>query len=637
MSDDDLFTDSPAPAGGLFTDEPAPTPKSLAGFGHNVVEDVKGTAKGLVDLGGGLMNHPVDTLEAIPKGFVNEGKRIGLGELLTGHPINAAEKFGNAAYDKPLSTLMDVAPVVGAAGKALGIGGAAAEGADAAANAAKAAEAASDLEKAAPAAAELPKPPVETPLQTPPNGPVEVPPAATSLKDLPVVQPGIKTGDPHALFAYNDEFGPGKTPRSLYNIFGDPGHPRLTQAGGYGSSVTKDILDKAGIPVVGRDPRSVGKWEPIEAVSSAPPGVAGEPKAAPEPPPASPKPSMFETGAQKAMDQGKEVKDYISRGYEGYAKKPGALADIADYIQEKSQAMAAQQIGITPNQARQLGRTPQEAHNAMRAIGQYALDKEIVSPTTGLSGMLDKNAALMKTAGKTLGDFRKEADTIAGQTLDPKEVVKEVRAALDKKYMRTVTNAEGEESGPRGAYGGQAGAYQRALQEVEDSATTHAGIADAATELNHAANKAAKNLQPETPFTDVANEVSRVNNERIKQLLGPEKALKYEQALREYGVNKKIANALKFKSSGEVKRFGPGSIVNNFTQKLMDEAGYRLGAKAANKLSTSILNKPGTASNLPSLFKEFIHQVEDVGHDVTGMAKGGMVPDDVRQYVSSRC
>lgn len=56
------------------------------------------------------------------KGLVEEGKRIGLGELLTGNPGEAVDKFGAALYDKPLTTALDVAPVVGAAGKALGFG-----------------------------------------------------------------------------------------------------------------------------------------------------------------------------------------------------------------------------------------------------------------------------------------------------------------------------------------------------------------------------------------------------------------------------------------------------------------------------------------------------------------------------------
>lgn len=620
-------------------------PSYMQDVGTNALKEIKaipGSIPTMAKQALGIADLPLDALKAIPEMIggkplaetsvaedikpVIEGNKQTLGTIA--HPI---ESFRKA----PINTAMTA---VGLLGGAKGVMGEIPE------TPIVSRETIPDVPKG-------PEGPPETPVEPPGKAPAEAPPAPAPLKDLPVVQPGAKTGEPHALFAYNDDFGPGRTTRSIYNMYGDPGNPRLTQAGGYGSSVTKDILDKAGIPITGREPRSIGKWEPIEAPPAAegagpgapptppppgmPPGGAGGPPEGPELPPGA-KPSIFETGAQNAIEQAKELKDYVSRGYEGYVKKPGALGDVADWIQEKSQMMAAQQIGVTPNQARQLGRTPLEAHNAMRAIGQYALDKDIVSPTTGLGGMLEKNNALQKSVGKTLGDYREMADKLAGE-IDPKAVAAEVRKALDDKYMRIVKNAEGEESAPRGAYGGQAGAYLKALQEVEDAEKSHSGIAEAATELNHAANKASKNMQPETPFTDVANEVSRINNERIKQLIGKENAAKYEQALREYGVNKKIANALKFKSSGEVKRFGPGSFTSNMTQKLMDEAGYRLGAKTANKLSTMVKNNPKIGGTLPSLFKEFIHQVEDVGHEVTGMSKGGVVPDDVKEYVSGRC
>lgn len=649
--DDDL--DPPKSLGGL-----AENALSNAGRVINPINIIKGLGstvkEGLYDIPKAVGESSIDLLKGVTKAATG-GELPSLEEVSKTPILEKTRQMVDPIAKDPLGYAyknpVDAAMLLAAPFTA-GLG---AEGAGEAAGAlakgvprgtiAEASEVAGGLKKGTPATPKaipeippelesIPGQPKASPV--PPKMAPEPPPAAGGL---PVMQPGSKTGEPHALFAYNDQYGPGGTTRSVYNIFGDPANPRLTQAGGYGSSVSKDILDQAGIPVIGREPRSVGKWEPIESAAAPKPpvGEAGGAKAAPEAPPAPAKPSIFESAAEQGLDHAKEIKDYISRGYEGFAKKPGAIANVADWVQEKSQMMAAQQIGVTPNQMRQMGRTPLEAHNAMRAIGQYAMDHDIVSGTTGLSGMLEKNNALVKSVGKTIGEFRKEADKIAGAPLDPKEVVKAIRKELDKKYMRTVTNAEGEESGPRGAYGGQAGAYQRALQEVEDAGTSHSGVAEAATELNHAANKAAKNMQPETPFTDVANEVSRINNDRVKALLGPEKALKYEQALREFGVNKKIQNALKFKSSGEVKRFGPGSFTSNMTQKAMDEMGYRVGARAANKLSTSILKNPKIAGNLPSLFKEFINHIEDVGQEVTGMSHGGIVPDDVRAYVSRAC
>lgn len=142
--DSALFTDEPLPKDDdLFTDEPAPD-KSVAGFAKNIGTDIKDTAVGLGHLGKGLMTHPIDTAVTTAAGIgpaiFNEGKRLGIGELLTGHPINAAEKFGQAVYEKPLTTALDVLPAVGAAGKALGIGGKAAKGAEMALEAGKAAE-----------------------------------------------------------------------------------------------------------------------------------------------------------------------------------------------------------------------------------------------------------------------------------------------------------------------------------------------------------------------------------------------------------------------------------------------------------------------------------------------------------------
>ena len=132
--------------------------------------------------------------------------------------------------------------------------------------------------------------------------------------------------------------------------------------------------------------------------------------------------------------------------------------------------------------------------------------------------------------------------------------------------------------------------------------------------------------------------VNKLNNhEKLRELLGKENTAKYDQALREFGVNKKIENGLRFKGSGEIKRFGPGSTISNLTQKGLDEFGYRFGAKAANKLSTAIKNNPAVAKSLPSLFEEFINQLEDEEPHEPGMAKGGIVPDDVRRYIASKC
>ena len=76
--------------------------------------------------------------------------------------------------------------------------------------------------------------------------PPEPPPGAPiSGKDLPVVASGSKTGAPHALFAYNDNFGPNGSPRSIYNVFGDPEHPAIQKAGWGSSLPAEEIVAEA--------------------------------------------------------------------------------------------------------------------------------------------------------------------------------------------------------------------------------------------------------------------------------------------------------------------------------------------------------------------------------------------------------
>lgn len=137
--------DAIEPKGKFVPDEE----KSVSGFIHNVGEDAYDTLKGIASIGKGLMTHPVDTavnvVTGIPKGIINEGKRIGVGELLTGHPINALEKFGEAAYEKPLTTAMDVLPAVGAAKKMFGGAKAVETASEASQAAAKAGEAVKDV------------------------------------------------------------------------------------------------------------------------------------------------------------------------------------------------------------------------------------------------------------------------------------------------------------------------------------------------------------------------------------------------------------------------------------------------------------------------------------------------------------
>lgn len=93
-------------------------------------------------------------------------------------------------------------------------------------------------------------------LEPPPpqKGPAEIP------KELPIMNPGSKEGEPHALFAYNQSLGKGFPTQAYFNIFGDKAKISEMSGGktGWGSSVTLETLQKHRIPVVGREPRAEG-------------------------------------------------------------------------------------------------------------------------------------------------------------------------------------------------------------------------------------------------------------------------------------------------------------------------------------------------------------------------------------------
>ncbi len=77
------------------------------------------------------------------------------------------------------------------------------------------------------------------------------PEAGRDVESLPLMESGAKQGDPHALYAYKDNFGPNMTERKIFNVFGDPAHPAIKKVG-WGSSVPEEVLQQAGIPIVGK-------------------------------------------------------------------------------------------------------------------------------------------------------------------------------------------------------------------------------------------------------------------------------------------------------------------------------------------------------------------------------------------------
>lgn len=194
-----------------WQDDPVVDEKTVGGFARNLGDEAGGiakslhrTAKTLVDplgLGESLLTgsmqpakdkiaNDFQAFKSIPASMIDEGKRIGIGELATGNYGAAADKFGDALYEKPIATILDIAPLAGgAANKFLGRGARAAGVADEAAragtgfadDAARVANAAPDPVAMPDEAAQILK---EQPEAPPPPPPTEAAPAAG--QDVPL-------------------------------------------------------------------------------------------------------------------------------------------------------------------------------------------------------------------------------------------------------------------------------------------------------------------------------------------------------------------------------------------------------------------------------------------------------------------
>jgi hypothetical protein len=446
----------------------------------------------------------------------------------------------------------------------------------------------------------------------------EAPPAPVpKATELPVMQPGSKTGDPHALFSYNDKFGPGGADRSLYNVFGDPEHPAVKQTG-FGSSVTKADLDKAGIPVVGREPRSVGKWDPIEEPKLVDMGTKGptpEPASRIPPDPNAPPPVKPSPKSDPLQD----VKDWMASKGQKIAQKPGIVQKIGNYLGEESAKLGGKDIGLQLGQLKSMGPGFQGLEKGKQLIS-YAREKGYLDPSLSDTSRRAAVESNMEKAGSQLGGLREISNKRGTPPLA------QMRDSLNKQLTdKFGIDAPGE--------------VNKVLAKFDKRAKedpTFTGMADLATDLHAQATPATKMGLHPGPTTEGANILARMNNDATRATLNPEEGKMFTDSLRDFGAHKKLEQAL---SAGGRKalvgRGAPGSATNRLIQEGLDRGGYRLGGNMANKVAG--WTKANPKATLPQFFEELAHQSDQSVDDaIQGMSKGGVVPNDVKQWVSSK-
>ncbi len=574
--------------------------KSLGGFGKNLWEDVKGTASGIGHLAGSMIENPVDTTvntaKALPGALVDEGKRIGIGKLFTEGPVAAGNQFREAAYNKPLTTGLDVLPFASAAGKALGIGGNVAKTLDVAAGAQKAVAGADDLATAA---------------RTP---------------GLSEIAPGSKIGDPHALFAYRDNFGPGMSERNIYNVYGDPNHPTMQKAG-WGSSIDKAKLDELGIPVTGKQTGS--KFEPLEDTPTPRPELEPIPKgtvgksatmgAAEDFANNPPKP---ETPPPPKSDPLEEVYDYLTSKYGKAAAKPGFIERTGDVLSNFAGDVRGKDIGLRPGQVQSMGQGFKGLEKAEQLM-DYANEKGYFEPFLTDASRKAKIKSALETSGKNLGALRDVVSRRGSAPID--QINAAVKEALLKEFGDDAPNE-----------------VQKVLAKIEKRLKedpSFSGVADLATDLNKAKTPAKAMGQHPGPTTEAANIVARMGNDAARALMNPKESELFTNSLRDFGAHKKLEQAVSNSARRSMTgRSGQlGSLTNRLFQSILDSGGYRMSGKFAGALGKTMKSNPDRFRTLPQFFEELGHHADDLiddtieGGGAPGMAYGGVVGGEPMQ------
>lgn len=258
----------------------------------------------------------------------------------------------------------------------------------------------------------------------------------------------------------------------------------------------------------------------------------------------------------------------------------GALEEGATRASRLAQEQSIKSLEGAIGQVRQLG--PEEA----RAVGQLALDKGIVSPFTPTSlGMERTLQGELGKSGETIGALRQAGD-VAGGAPEASLLKNNIAAELTPKY----------ETGMRS---GEMGSLKHALEEVgKIEKPSFVANAEKATEMNqYAAGN--KMLQPTGAFTDVANTLSRTNNEALQKALTPEQWQAYQSALNDFSGLKAIE---KFFSRGEVRELaGRGSgLLTDLYKGTKDVIGHKALAAGADTFA-DMLSSPAVAKALPAL------------------------------------
>ena len=288
-------------------------------------------------------------------------------------------------------------------------------------------------------------------------------------------------------------------------------------------------------------------------------------------------------------------------------------------MDEEAAKLGGKDIGLQLGQVKSMG-PGFEGLEKGKALISYAREKGYLDPSlsdTSRRAMVEAN---MDKAGKQLGALRDIADKRGAPPIE--EMRNQLKTQLEDKFG---IDAPGE--------------INKVLAKFDKAAKTptFSSMADLATDLHAQATPATKMGLHPGPTTEGANIVAHLNNDATRATFNTEEGNLFTQSLRDFGAHKKLEQAL---SAGGRKalvgRGAPGSATNRAIQELLDRGGYRLGGNIANKVAG--WTKANPKATLPQFFEELAHQSDQsIDEAIQGMSKGGIVPDDVKRFVASKC
>lgn len=449
----------------------------------------------------------------------------------------------------------------------------------------------------------------------------KVVPEVSKTADLPVINAGSKTGEPHALFAYTEKMPNIETGLldDKYQIFGDPSHP-IFKTKGWGSQFTAEELKEAGIPITGKVPPRPDGFSARQKFSDMPGPESKEPPVVP----------MGETGqkftgASKVppdpnaspptpkVDPLKAVDDFVTEKYGKMKETPRALSNLGKSLEQKSKGMNLKEIGASPGQIRKL--RERFGESKVDELADLAEEKGI---TKGFFNFQTGNAIknLNKTSGENIGAIREIAkDRGAVHNMD--ELIGTIRTKLDPIFMKGTGSA-------------QRGTYLKALEDIKNSGADVESLANTISEKNKFIAKNSLTL-PLGPTKEVMKIANRLNNEKINSVLNPQEQALLKESLKDFSAAKVFDKMYGFTYGRDMAgRTGPGSVWN--TAK--DIGGRKVMQKIYSKVGKGLQSETGKFKGIKSLTSDALDAIDEALDEVIdqmgtppspGMAHGGIV------------